>query len=106
MSDERWAMSQTGLLAHCPSLIAHRSQRPTAVPMPPYPVLCYARDCGKPAEYKIAARWSDGATAELKTYSLCCADHLAEQFALSRRKQRACRRAPGEVLDPPGIFRH
>jgi hypothetical protein len=72
--------------------------------MPPYPVLCHAPGCGRPAVYKIAARWSDGVTAELKTYALCCEPHLAEQFRHSRQKQRACRRAPGEVLDPPGIY--
>jgi hypothetical protein len=69
-----------------------------------YPVLCYTRGCGKPAAFKIAARWSDGATEELKTYSLCCADCLAASYHLSRRKQAACRRAPGEVLEPPGVY--
>ena len=37
------------------------------MPMPPYPVLCYRPGCGKPAVYKIAARWSDGVTEELTT---------------------------------------
>jgi hypothetical protein len=54
--------------------------------------------------YKIAARWSDGVTEELKTYALCCASCLAESFQRSRSKQAACRRAPGEILEPPGIF--
>jgi hypothetical protein len=74
------------------------------MPMPSYPVLCYSPGCGKPAVYKIAARWSDGVTQELKTYSLCCADCLAGWFRKSRDKQAACRRAPGEILDPPGIY--
>jgi hypothetical protein len=72
--------------------------------MPPYPVLCYTRGCSRPALYKIAARWSDGVTAELKTYALCCADCLGDWFRRSRQKHAACRRAPNEVLDPPGIF--
>ena len=72
--------------------------------MPPYPVLCYTRGCGKPAAYKIAARWSDGVTEELKTYALCCPDCLAGWFRQSRQKQAACRRARGEVLEPPGIY--
>ncbi len=71
---------------------------------PPYPVLCYTPGCGRPAAYKIAARWSDGLTEELKTYSLCCADCLAASFGRSCQKQAACRRAPGEVLDPPGVY--
>jgi len=74
------------------------------MPMPPYPVLCYTRGCGQPAVYKIAARWSDGVTAELKTYALCCPDCLSAWFRRSREKQAACRRAPGEILEPPGIF--
>lgn len=72
--------------------------------MPSYPVLCYTPGCGKPAVYKIAARWSDGATEELKTYSLCCAGCLAGAFRRGQEKQVACRRAPGEVLEPPGIY--
>ena len=39
------------------------------MPMPPYPIYCYRKGCGKPAEFKIAGRWSDGATNELKTYA-------------------------------------
>ena len=73
------------------------------MPMPPYPVLCTTRGCGRPALYKIAARWTDGITAELKTYALCCAECLPEGFARSRLKQKECRLATGEHLDPPNI---
>jgi hypothetical protein len=76
------------------------------MPMPPYPVLCYSSRCGRPAAYKIAARWSDGLTEELKTYALCCADCLPEWYRRSRAKQAACRLAPGEILEPPGIYAH
>lgn len=72
--------------------------------MPPYPVYCCRKGCGRPAVYKIAARWSDGITHELKTYSLSCAECLPELFHQSRQKNTACRRAPGETLEPPGIF--
>jgi hypothetical protein len=74
------------------------------MPMPPYPVLCYGPDCGRPAVYKIAARWSDGVTHELKTYALSCAECLAEWLIRSRAKQAACRLAPGETLEPPGVY--
>jgi hypothetical protein len=74
------------------------------MPMPPYPVLCYTKGCGKPAVYKIAARWSDGITAELKTYALSCPDCLQTWFRTSRAKHAVCRRAKGEVLDAPGIY--
>lgn len=72
--------------------------------MSSYPVLCYTRGCGRPAVYKIAARWSDGITEELKTYSLCCAECLAHSFHSSQQRQGTCRRAPGEILEPPGIY--
>lgn len=72
--------------------------------MPPYPVLCTSPGCGHPAAYKIAARWSDGATGELKTYALCCADCLGVAYRRTCDKQAACRRAPGEVLDAPGVY--
>jgi hypothetical protein len=71
------------------------------MPMPPYPVLC---SCGAPAAFKIAARWSDGSTHELKTYSLCCDSCLPDQLADSRRRHAACHTAPGETLDPPGVY--
>ena len=72
--------------------------------MPPYPVRCYARGCDKLAAYKIAARWSDGITHELKTYALSCGDCLAEQYRRSCAKQKACRLARGETLGTPEIF--
>lgn len=72
--------------------------------MPPYPLVCYTRGCGLPAKYKIAARWSDGVTQELKTYSLCCEKCLPEWFQRSREKQASCRLTSGETLEPPGIF--
>ena len=72
--------------------------------MPPYPITCYTKGCGKPAVYKIAARWSDGITEELKTYALSCPDCLAAWFNTSRTKQATCRRASSEILEPPGIF--
>src|SRR5262245_13931644 len=75
------------------------------MPMPPYSILCYRQDCNQPAVYKIAARWSDGITSELKTYALSCADHLAAFFHSSCQRQKACRTVPGETLEPPGIFR-
>jgi hypothetical protein len=74
------------------------------MPMPPYPVRCYQPGCGKPAVYKIAARWSDGVTQELKTYGLVCADCLAAWFRRSLERRAACRLAAGETLDAPGIY--
>jgi hypothetical protein len=73
--------------------------------MPPYAVLCYEKGCGRPAVYKIAARWSDGITSELKTYGLTCEKCLASWFRRGMEKQKACRRASNEILEPPGVYR-
>lgn len=72
--------------------------------MPPYLVLCYAPGCGRPAHFKIAARWSDGVTRELKTYYLACPGCLARLLAEARRKQPLCRLTAGESLEPPAVY--
>jgi hypothetical protein len=72
--------------------------------MSPYPVRCYSPGCSAPAAFKIAARWSDGLTDELKTYSLACHECLATQFANALARRAACRLAPGETLDAPGVY--
>jgi hypothetical protein len=74
------------------------------MPLSAYPILCYHPGCGQVAAYKIAARWSDGLTRELKTYALSCPDCLAGWYRHARKKQAACRLAPGETLDVPGIY--
>jgi hypothetical protein len=74
------------------------------MPMPHYPVICYAPGCSKPAAYKIAARWSDGVTDELKTYFVSCRECLPELFAAAARKRAACRLTHGESLQAPGIY--
>jgi hypothetical protein len=72
--------------------------------MPPYPIVCYTPGCDRPAAYKIAAHWSDGVTGELKTYGLVCEDCLPAWYGRARQRQVACRTAPGETLDVPGIY--
>jgi hypothetical protein len=72
--------------------------------MSPYPLVCNRPGCGRAAVYKIAARWSDGVTSELKTYGLCCAGCLGELYPRSRAKQAACRLAAGETLEVPGVY--
>lgn len=74
------------------------------MPMPPYPLTCYQKGCGHPAIYKIAARWSDGVTGELKTYGLTCEPCLSAWFHRACRRQTVCRLALGETLEPPGIY--
>ncbi|WP_052559600.1 hypothetical protein [Gemmata sp. SH-PL17] len=74
------------------------------MPMSQYPVLCYAPGCNAPAVYKIAAKWSDGTTKELKTYSLGCAECLQPLLALAVTKRAQCRLTAGETLEAPGIY--
>jgi hypothetical protein len=69
-----------------------------------YTLRCQHPDCAHEAAYKIAARWSDGLTGELKTYALSCDDHLATLFAESRRRNERTRTLPGEQLEAPGIY--
>lgn len=76
------------------------------MPMPPYLVFCYAPHCTREAVYKIAARWSDGITGELKTYYLACAKCLPALFDQARRKRDRCRLTAGESLEVPGIYLH
>jgi hypothetical protein len=73
--------------------------------MPPYKVLCYTPGCSREAAYKIAARWSDGVTGELKTYGLTCAGCVGPWFRRARQGRAACRLAPGESLNEPGVYR-
>jgi len=72
--------------------------------MPPYPLVCVEPDCGKPAIYKIASRWSDGLTEELKTYYLSCEHCVQSHLAKAQTKKKDCRLVPGETLDNPGIY--
>jgi hypothetical protein len=74
------------------------------MPMSPYPVQCYAAGCSAPAVYKIAARWNDGITHELKTYALSCPACLPKLFAMAVTKRAACRLGPGESLEAPGVY--
>jgi hypothetical protein len=75
------------------------------MPMPAYQVFCYSKDCKNLAQYKIAARWSDGVVSELKTYGLCCEECLPQWFQRGLDHHRACQLTPGETLEAPGIFR-
>jgi hypothetical protein len=84
--------------------LAANFKRTKAMPMPPYQVFCYTKGCKNTAQYKIAARWSDGVVSELKTYGLCCEACLPKWLQRGRDRQNACRLTPGETLDVPGIY--
>lgn len=74
------------------------------MPMPPYPVNCQTPACGEAAAFKVAAAWSDGVTAELKTFALCCESCLPKWFESAKDRQRTCRLVDGETLSEPHIY--
>jgi len=76
------------------------------MPMPPFIVRCDAPQCQRLAIYKIAARWTDGITAELKTYSLCCADCLAQAYHSAVERHLRCHTTAGETVEHPAVFHY
>jgi hypothetical protein len=68
-----------------------------------YSVHCTQAGCTNLAQYKIAARWTDGITEELKTYGLACAGCLPAAYCHGLEKQKQCRGATGEIMEPPRI---
>jgi hypothetical protein len=69
-------------------------------------VTCSHRDCREPAAYKIAARWSDGSLAELKTYGFACSEHIGQVFRDSARRWTDYTPSPGESIEEIGIYRY
>ena len=69
-------------------------------------VTCSCGACREPAAYKIAARWSDGRLAELKTYGFACSEHVGEVFRLALDRQEDYVPAPGETVEEIAIYRY
>jgi hypothetical protein len=69
-------------------------------------VACSYPDCREPASYKIAARWSDGHLAELKTYGFACSEHLGPVFRESEQRRTDYTPSPGESIEELAIYRH
>ena len=56
--------------------------------------------------YKIAARWSDGHLAELKTYGFACSEHIGAVFRDSEQRRRDYIPSPGESIEEIAIYRY
>lgn len=69
-------------------------------------VRCSFEGCAEPAAYKIAARWSDGSFAELKTYGFSCSDHLGAVFHQAERRIQGYPAAPNESVEELAIYRY
>jgi hypothetical protein len=75
------------------------------MPMKPYPICCSGDDCERDAEFKMAARWSDGLTEELKTYGMSCGPCLSSLYRQAEIRRSRCRLAMNETIDAIGIYR-
>ncbi|HKI17912.1 MAG TPA: hypothetical protein VKA15_08525, partial [Isosphaeraceae bacterium] len=62
-------------------------------------VRCCHAECREPASYKIAARWSDGRSAELKTYGFACSEHVGAVFRDSEQRRREYTPSEGELIE-------
>jgi hypothetical protein len=69
-------------------------------------VTCSHPTCSEQAAYKIAARWTDGRLAELKTYGFACSEHLGDVFRESLDRQEHYTPGPGETLEELAIYRY
>jgi hypothetical protein len=67
-------------------------------------VLCSHPYCSEPATYKVAAPWSYGRFAELKTYGFACTDHLGEVFQDAEDRRLDYTLCPGEVIEEIAIY--
>lgn len=67
-----------------------------------YQVRC--QRCGLPARLKVASRWTDGHTSELKTYALVCEACVEPALADARKRREACVTDHNETIDPPEII--
>src|SRR5437867_4483025 len=60
-------------------------------------VRCQMPECQAGVEYKIAAPWSYGRFAELKTYGFSCAAHPGAVLDYARRRPKPISVDPGEA---------
>lgn len=74
--------------------------------MPKTFVGCSVAECDEPAQYKIAAPWSDGSFNELKTFGHACADHLGEVFRDAQDRQQDYIPSPAETVEEIGIYKY
>jgi hypothetical protein len=68
-------------------------------------VRCSEPGCQEPAAFKVAAPWSGGGFAELKTYGLACFEHLREILRGAEARWLDYEPVPGESVHDVGIYR-
>ena len=69
-------------------------------------VSCEVAGCRERAAYKIAAPWSGGRFAELKTYSLACPTHLRALYREAEARRLEYPPSIDETVGEIGIYRY
>jgi hypothetical protein len=69
-----------------------------------YQPTCSAPSCGQPAQYKVAAPWSNGTSRELKNYGLACEAHRDTQLAQAQSHRKNLKLAEGETVGQVGLY--
>jgi hypothetical protein len=67
-------------------------------------VKCSVPDCDKEASAKVAAPWTFGRFAELKTYGYACPAHTDEVVEKAEVRSKPPHLAEGETLGQVGIY--
>ena len=67
-------------------------------------VVCDTPGCGRTALFKVAAPWSAGRFAELKTYGLTCEGHSAEAYREALQRMRAHPFSPEEQVGEIALY--
>ncbi len=69
-----------------------------------YTVTCSHENCSAPAEFKVAAVWSDGTFRELKTYGFACAAHREALCAQAQQRRERLRLHDDERVEAVAAF--
>lgn len=70
-----------------------------------YQPRCDTPGCGREAIYKLAARWSYGNVAELKSYGMTCESCAKPRLAEARERRARISAAEGENLGDVEAYR-
>lgn len=68
-------------------------------------VCCSTRECGKPAEYKVASPWSYGRFEELKSYGLACSEHFGDVYREAQKRRKLHAPSADEMVGEISIYR-
>ena len=77
-----------------------------SAPMYSRPVHCGTPGCAGDAEFKIAAPWSAGRFAELKTYGLACEAHYSQSYRDALRRRKIHPPSEEEVVGEIVVYRY